>query len=296
MRFALEVWSSSFKEVEATCTLAESIGIDAFYYGESPNDLNLDCWTTLGALAKSTERIRLGPVIANVLPTYRSTVLLAKQAATVAAISNGRLDFRTGVGAASSFGRQWWEPFGVQYPDYDHRLADLEDALVHLRELWSAPTPPAAATGPRIPVTIAARGPRAMSLTAEHGDVWETSFCTPKEFGEQSVRMSNLLCGRTLTRSLEIDAFVATTQQSLDRLLERVATERGTGEDLTAIFERALVGLPEDAAGRLLELAEVGVDQVTIALHDPHDVDALEAIAESARIVRSALNLSESED
>lgn len=277
MRFALEVWSSRFEQVEATCRLAESLGLDAFYYGESPHDLNLDCWTTLGALANATERINLGPVITNVLPTYRSTVLLAKQAATVAAVSKGRLDFRTGVGAAAAFGRPWWEPFAIQYADYDQRFSDLETALGDLQRWWS---------GPKIPLTIAARGRRAMGLAAEHGDVWETSFCTPTEFQEQNDQMMEVLDGREIARSLEIDAFVATTKPGLDQLLRQVTSERGSEEDLPAILDRALVGTPEDAAGRMVELASIGVDQVTIALHDPHDIDALGAISEAANIVR----------
>ncbi len=294
MRVALEVWSSRYDEVEATCRLAESLGIDAFYYGESPHDLNLDCWTTLGALAASTERIRIGPVITNVLPAYRSPVLLAKQAATVAVVSRGRLDLRTGVGASATFARRWWEPFGIDYPDYDRRLADLRNALEALPGLWAGERRDAAGgpitmlgtRPPTIPVTIAARGDRAMHLAADHGDVWETSFCTPAEFRIRQSRMLEILAGREITRSLEIDGFVSTTPPALDRLLRRVRTERGRGEDLDPILERALLGVPEEAAQQLLELADAGVDQVVVALHDPHDVDAVEAIAEAARIVR----------
>ena len=298
MRFALEVWSARFEEVEATCRTAERLGIDAFYYGESPHQLNLDCWTTLAALARSTRHVRLGPVITNVLPAYRSAALLAKQAATVAAVSNGRLDFRTGVGAAAGYGRAWWEPFGVEYPAYDRRLADLRDALGLLRSTWAADaaadpggasdgrsTPLAPAT-PTIPVTVAARGERAMELAARFGDVWETSFCTPTEFAARKVRMVDLLAGRRITTSLEIDGFVATTRAGLDRLVGRVRAERGVHEDVDAVLQRAVVGVPEDAVGRLVELAEAGVDQVVVALHDPHDRDALEAIAETARIAR----------
>ena len=295
MRFALEVWSSRYEEVEATCRSAEALGIDAFYYGESPNHLNLDCWTTLGALAVSTETIRLGPVITNVLPSYRSTVLLAKQAATVAAVSRGRLDFRTGVGASAAFGGAWWEPFGVQYPPYDRRLADLRHALGELLAMWAGDpgsavagqTPPIGPGVPMIPVTVAARGARAMAVAAQFADVWETSFCTPMEFADQKARIAELLGGREITRSLEIDGFVSTTTDGLDRLLGRVEAERGANEDLDAVLKRALVGVPKKAAGRLLELADAGVDQVVVALHDPHSRDALEAIAEVAAIVRS---------
>lgn len=263
MRVALEVWSSDYSQVEATCLFAESLGIDAFYYGESPNELNLDCWTTLAALARATQRIRLGPVITNVLPGYRSSLLLARQAATVDEISGGRVDMRTGVGAAATFGRRWWEPHGIDYPGYDERLADLRAALERL---------------PDLPITLAAKGERAMRLAVAQADVWETSFCTPREFAEERDRMADFGADDSLGRSLEIDGFLARSDAGVAELLELVRSERGSAEDLDAVFERALVGTPDRVADRLRGLRSVGVDQVVVALHDPHDREAVEAL------------------
>ena len=289
MEVALEVWSSDYEQVAATCRRAEELGLAGFYYGESPHDLNLDCWTTLAALAGSTERIRLGPVIANILPTYRSHLLLAKQAATTATVSNGRVDFRTGAGAASAFGRRWWEPFGVTYPDYEQRLADLATALEVLPPLWSvqrgpghgAPTPAPV----RIPITVAATGDRALRLAAASANVWETSFCTPAEFAERNAKLSAMVGDRPVARSLEIDGFVAPDDGRLRHLLDRVRSERGAAEDLAPVFDRALLGTPREVADRLEALATVGVDQVVVALHDPHDPSALEALAAGAALV-----------
>lgn len=281
MKIALEVWSSSYEQTEETCLLAEEIGFDAFYYGESPHDLNLDCWATLAALARTTERIRLGPVIANILPTYRSTTLLARQAMTVDAISGGRIDLRTGVGADSGPARRWWEPFGVDYPPYDERLSDLERALAVLPQLCAGKPidAPAVDIELALPLTLAATGERAMRLAAHGADVWETSFCTPDEFAERNRRFSQLAGAREIYRSLEIDGFVAPTEAGLSDLLERVRGERGGEEDLDPVFDRALLGTPDAIAVRLGELVEAGVDQVVVALHDPHDRDALQALA-----------------
>jgi alkanesulfonate monooxygenase SsuD/methylene tetrahydromethanopterin reductase-like flavin-dependent oxidoreductase (luciferase family) len=288
MRVALEVWSTSYTRVEATCVLAESLGFDALYYGESPHNLNLECWTTLAGLARATDRIRLGPVLANVLPGYRSSLLLARQAATVDRISGGRVDFRTGVGAAAKFGRSWWNPHGIDYPDYDQRLADLEAALDVFGDHRGGSADHGSPIHGMIPLTIAARGERSMRLAATRADVWETSFCTPKEFTGQQERMADLGESDTLVRSLEIDGFTSCTQGGVDRLLERVRSERGGSEDLAPVFERALVGTPDGIADRLHQLKSVGVDQVVVALHDPHDADAIEALAEATTRLRDA--------
>ena len=63
---------------------AERLGLDAVYLGESPTSLNAETWTSLGLVAASTTTLRFGPVIANLLDDYRSPVLLARQAATLA--------------------------------------------------------------------------------------------------------------------------------------------------------------------------------------------------------------------
>lgn len=279
VRIALEVWSARFEEIRATCLRAESLGLDGFYYGESPHGLNLDCWTTLGALASITERIRLGPVITNVLPAYRSTALLAGQSATVASIAPDRIDFRTGVGAAIAFARPWWESFGVEYPSYDRRLDELRATLEALPDLW------ARLDAANLPITIAATGERAMRLAAERADVWETSFATPAEFDRRWATFRTFGPSSHVRTSLEIDGFVSTTSDGVDRLVDRVRAERGS-EDLDALFARALVGTPADVAKQLAALADVGVDQVVVALHDPHDPDAIEALASAQVAIR----------
>ena len=97
--FCLEIWGTDYNKIKETCLLAEKLGYHGFYYGESLTDIDLDCWTIVSNLSAMTHKIKLGSVIAYILPQYRNISLLAKQALTVQEISNGRLGFRTGVGA-----------------------------------------------------------------------------------------------------------------------------------------------------------------------------------------------------
>ncbi len=292
MRLAVEVWSADGERIIATARRAEELGIDAFAYGESPTGLNLDCWTVLAALARSTERIRLGPVITNLLPDYRSPILLARQAATVAILSGGRLDLRTGVGASARYGRRWWEPAGVRYPDYDRRLADLADTLPRLRRFWAGdevelggPAPVRSGLRcPQIPITVAAVGRRAMALAAAEADTWEASFRTPAEYRRLAAQFDAIGPARPVARSLEIDGFIGTTPDRAATVVERARAERGRREDLDRVFERALVGPPARAAERIGQLAEAGVGQLLVALHDPTDADALEALVAARQL------------
>jgi alkanesulfonate monooxygenase SsuD/methylene tetrahydromethanopterin reductase-like flavin-dependent oxidoreductase (luciferase family) len=59
--FCLEVWGTDYNKVKDTCILAEKLGYDDFYYGESLADIDLDCWTIISNLSAITDKIKLGP-------------------------------------------------------------------------------------------------------------------------------------------------------------------------------------------------------------------------------------------
>lgn len=105
-------------------------GIDGYFAYDHPS-ANADCWTALAALAASTERIRLGTAIDCVY--YRSPYLLARQAADVDRISDGRLVLGIGIGDKP----EEFAAMGLPYPPARERLRALEEALLIVRGLWS---------------------------------------------------------------------------------------------------------------------------------------------------------------
>ena len=66
----------------------EAFGFDAYYAYDHP-EANTDCWTSLAALAATTSTIRLGTMVDCIY--YRSPYMLARQAADVDRLSDGRL-------------------------------------------------------------------------------------------------------------------------------------------------------------------------------------------------------------
>jgi alkanesulfonate monooxygenase SsuD/methylene tetrahydromethanopterin reductase-like flavin-dependent oxidoreductase (luciferase family) len=127
--FCLEVWGTDYNKIKNACILAEKLGYDGFYYGESLADIDLDCWTIISNLSAITNKIKLGPVITYLFPQYRNISLLAKQAMTLHEISNGRLEFRTGAGATLEWASQWWHPYGIDYPYNAERVSILEEGV-----------------------------------------------------------------------------------------------------------------------------------------------------------------------
>ena len=83
-------------------------------------------WTSLAALAASTERVLLGPLVASA--GFHEPAMLAKQAATVDGISGGRLILGLGAG----WNEREYRAFGFPF---DHRVSRFEEAFTIIRTL-----------------------------------------------------------------------------------------------------------------------------------------------------------------
>src|SRR5579864_9295630 len=73
----------------------EARGFDAYWANDHPTR-SMDCWARLTALAMATSKMRLISLVSCVY--YRSPALLARLAADVDRVSNGRLVLGVGVG------------------------------------------------------------------------------------------------------------------------------------------------------------------------------------------------------
>lgn len=133
----------SDEKMEATWSYAkrlaqrsEEIGFDLTLIAElNLNDIkgveaaSLDAWSTAAALAAVTEQIEL---MVAVRPTFHLPALLAKQAANIDHISNGRLT----LNVVSS----WWadeaRQYGVAFEQHDDRYARTSEWLDVLDGVW----------------------------------------------------------------------------------------------------------------------------------------------------------------
>jgi FMNH2-dependent dimethyl sulfone monooxygenase len=93
----------------------------------------LDAWSTAAALAAVTDTLE---IMVAVRPTFHSPAILAKQAANIDRISNGRLS----LNIVSS----WWADearrYGVRFDKHDDRYARTAEWLKVLDGAWSQPT------------------------------------------------------------------------------------------------------------------------------------------------------------
>jgi alkanesulfonate monooxygenase SsuD/methylene tetrahydromethanopterin reductase-like flavin-dependent oxidoreductase (luciferase family) len=144
-------------------------------------------WLT--GMAGATSRVRLGTMVSS--PNMRHPVTLAQDAVTTDHVSGGRLILGVGAGGigfdATLFGDEPLSPGRL--------LARLDEFVELLDRLLREPTVsyrgtyftvneacirPAGVQSPRVPIAIAAAGPRSLELVARRGDAWIT-ILTPAE-------------------------------------------------------------------------------------------------------------------
>jgi alkanesulfonate monooxygenase SsuD/methylene tetrahydromethanopterin reductase-like flavin-dependent oxidoreductase (luciferase family) len=189
-RFQVELLPDvAWRELRRRVLHAEQLGFDLattsdqFVDWKNPTVPWFDCWTSLSALAEATDRIRLAPCVAQI--PMRDPATFARQALTVDHVSGGRVEAGLGLGLTVDPGYgmigspNWDNPERAdRFGEYVHivdelfstgsctfhgEFYDVEGANVHptLQE-------------PRIPITVAAMGPRMMRYAAEHADTWNT--------------------------------------------------------------------------------------------------------------------------
>jgi F420-dependent oxidoreductase-like protein len=190
----LDYAGSGFKEAVDRVVELEKVGVDIALVAEA---YSYDAVSQLGYLAAKTERVELG---SGVVPIYtRTPSLLAMTAAGLDFVSDGR--FRLGIGTS---GPQVMEGFhGVEF---DSPLGRTREVVEICRQVWrrenvqydgkyyKLPLPPERGTGlgkplhlinhpvrERIPITIAALGPKNVELTAEIAEGWQPVFFYPEK-------------------------------------------------------------------------------------------------------------------
>jgi alkanesulfonate monooxygenase SsuD/methylene tetrahydromethanopterin reductase-like flavin-dependent oxidoreductase (luciferase family) len=126
IRFGISAAAQSWPEMHDLAQMAEGWGFDSFWRVDHPL-LGHDGWTTLAALATVTRTIRLGTHVSCV--AYRPPVLLARMAADIDAISNGRLVLGLGSGDMP----REFQQLGLAYPTIQQRQAALEEAIRIIR-------------------------------------------------------------------------------------------------------------------------------------------------------------------
>jgi F420-dependent oxidoreductase-like protein len=247
-----------------------------------------DAWLTLAGLARETQTIRLGTLVASA--THRHPGILAVQVAQVDAMSGGRVEFGLGTG--------WYEreheAFGIPFPD--KRFGMLEEQLAIVTGYWATPESatfsfagdhyslvdvPAlpAIVQDRMPVIVGGGGPRKTPRLA-------ALFATEFNIGFRSIDSIAEIFANVRAVCEEEGRDPATLQMSValptivGRDTEEIARRCvAAGIDPDSDHSERLVGTPEQVVQPLLALKALGADRVYLQTVDMTDLEHLDLIA-----------------
>jgi alkanesulfonate monooxygenase SsuD/methylene tetrahydromethanopterin reductase-like flavin-dependent oxidoreductase (luciferase family) len=251
----------------------------------------LEPLTTLAGLAARTSRVRMGTLVLGA--PFRHPVLLAKAAATIDALTEGRLDLGLGAG----WFQEEFEAFGMTFGSLGERFTNLEETLRALDALFTgsgagagdpvtfeadvasihgARLLPPPVQRPRIPLWVGGKGgPRLLRLAAELADGWNTVWRWSPDAYAGRVEAAHRACiaaGRdpaTMRLSVGLYALVGEDASSVRSTFERArATMPGDAmhqETLETWSADTLSGTPDQILERIERFDRLGVEELIIA-------------------------------
>jgi probable F420-dependent oxidoreductase len=142
VKFSLFLPTGDFAKARAAAEWADTHG----FYSVSINDHffsplgaaqtpQLECFSTLSAIAAVTKNVRLTPTVTAM--SFRSPPMLAKMTSTLDQISDGRLI----LGVGSGWQRSEYDAHGYPYPPNAERLEQLSEALKLIKAMWTQEEP-----------------------------------------------------------------------------------------------------------------------------------------------------------
>jgi F420-dependent oxidoreductase-like protein len=273
MRFSF--WPNPTQPYSDVLELAQHVertGWDGFWYADHfmPNAEDTsgpwpEAWTTLTAVAAMVPRLRIGALVTG--NTYRHPAVLAKMAATLDHISDGRVVLGLGAG--------WQEnehaAYGIPFYTLSERLARLDEACQVIKQLFSepsasfdgqyyqlthAPLEPKPVQDP-LPLLIGGGGEKVtLKITAKHADEWNVWGTV--DILRHKMEILNEHCAaigrdpKSIQRSAVALLFMSDDQGFLDKM-------RGvdTGQP-------AIIGTPEEVREIVADYQAIGVDELIV--------------------------------
>lgn len=225
--------------------------------GTTPETNFVDPLIALAVIAASTTKVRLATGV-NIL-SQANPLFLAKQAASLDFVSNGRFMLGVGIGWLKEEFEALGVPFerrGARFDDYIEAMRKVwsEDVVEHQSDFisWSGfKSYPRPVQKPHLPVIIGGTKGKAFERTAKHGDGWFAPTAGPDQ--------------------------LAAMLEELKQACDAVGRDPGTVE-ITAMWVDARAGM--DALRRYEDLGVSRLVVPVFALGRGNPLDALDKLGE----------------
>lgn len=186
IKFSLEI-GNQFHDVNSIIDFisnVENLNFYGLYYDDAVQWSTFDSWTILSLIAIYSKKIRLGPAMTFI--NYRNPIMLAKIASTIDQISNGRLEFRIGIGDIGV--KNDCKRYNFPLYQSDEKFLRLKESIELIKNLWtsrksyqgkfysynSANLPLNNIQLPFPPITISGTRNNLLELCVDYADQWES--------------------------------------------------------------------------------------------------------------------------
>jgi alkanesulfonate monooxygenase SsuD/methylene tetrahydromethanopterin reductase-like flavin-dependent oxidoreductase (luciferase family) len=273
----------------ALAAACEEYGIDTMFRsdhylsgGDPEGRVATDAWTLIGALAARTERVRLGTLVSPV--TFRHPAVLAKAVATADHVSGGRVELGMGTGWMDAE----HEAYGLPFPPMKVRVGMLAGQIETVHRHWTEEPriQPKPVQQPHPPLLVGGSGlSGTIDPAARFADEYNTVMASPAECGERREKLARA-CEREGREPIPLSvmtgcAIGADEGEARERVRRRLARSRQEIDPETYVRERGdrlIVGTVEQAAERLREFEQAGVERMMLQHLDHTDLEMVALI------------------
>jgi F420-dependent oxidoreductase-like protein len=291
--------ASHFDRVRNIVLECERLGYDSIWlddhlmFGKSPV---LECWTTTAALLSITSKIRLGTMV--LCNSFRNPALLAKMAATLDVISNGRLEFGIGAGVQ----RDEHVAYGMPFLEPRERIGRMKEAVEIIKNLWTeekanyqgkyyrineAICEPKPLQKPHPPITIGGSGEKLMlKVTAQHADRYDWGYVPSLELYKHKLAILENHCKVVGRDFHEIEKscwlggqmFIGPNQKELDEKVLQLKPKNFSLKDFRKIN---FIATPDECRQRIRQYTSLGVTYFMLFFGDLPSVSGVKLFAKA---------------
>jgi F420-dependent oxidoreductase-like protein len=305
-RFGIQIepqFGFTFAEITDLAKEAERLGFTAMWASDhllwdakSERRNCFDVWALMPALAAVTSKLRLGTLVT--CNSYRLPAVLAKTAACVDHISNGRLELGIGAG--------WkdveYKAYGIPFPPVGTRLAQLDEAVQLIKLLWTKERASFKGMHYQLDDAVCAPKPlqqplkmwiggagekKLLRMVAQHADGWNMLFGYQLPEVKQKLEALKCHCDALkrdfdkIDKSLFIVTCIADTEEELNKRAVAAAGELGTGRILDMARNSGTVGTAGHVAETLRAYQDLGFDYFIAMFPYKQDKEMLQRFAET---------------
>lgn len=290
--------TSPFDRVRDVALECEKMGYDSIWLDDHlmfGRYSLFECWTTLSALSAITSEIRLGTMV--LCTSFRNPAVLAKMAATLDVISNGRLELGIGSGVQGDE----HEAYGIPFLKPRTRIERMKESIEIMKKMWTegkasykgkyytiseAVCEPKPVQKPHPPIIIGGSGEKLMlKVTAQHANRYDWGCVPSFEHYKHKLNVLESYCkilGRDFNEIeksgwLSGQIFMVSDEKKLDKKITQLKPKNVSRKDFKKLN---FVATPDRCRQEIERFTRLGVTYFMLFFGDLPDVSSLRLFAE----------------